>query len=122
MGLRKRDKKAKDLPPPPGLPPMPAPPAPGMPLPPAPGMPLPPAPGMPPQLLNRLRCLLHQHNLPLLQYLQHRLRLSLRKNVQPSLETPVEMPQGHAIEALPPSPAPEIVEEPGGQGFICGII
>ena len=47
MGLRKRDKKAKDLPPPPGLPPMPAPPAPGMPLPPAPGMPLPPAPGMP---------------------------------------------------------------------------
>ena len=48
------------------------------------------------------------------QYLQHRNRLSLRKNkpVQPIPETPVEMPQGHAIEALPPSPAPEIVEEP----------
>ena len=47
MGLRKRDKKANDLPPMPGLPPMPAPPAPGMPMPPAPGLPLPPNPAAP---------------------------------------------------------------------------
>ena len=47
MGLRKRDKKANNLPPMPGLPPMPAPPAPGMPMPPAPGLPLPPNPAAP---------------------------------------------------------------------------
>jgi len=47
MGLRKRDKQSKDLPPPPGLPAMPAPPAPGMPMPPAPNMSVPPSPGLP---------------------------------------------------------------------------
>ena len=46
MGLGKKKKDGKDLPPPPGLPPLPMPPAPGMPLPPAPlpAAPLPPAP------------------------------------------------------------------------------
>ncbi|MAX45756.1 MAG: hypothetical protein CMB24_03055 [Euryarchaeota archaeon] len=47
MGLGKKKKDGDNLPPPPGLPPMPMPPAPGMPMPPAPGMPMPPPPGMP---------------------------------------------------------------------------
>ena len=44
-----------------------------------------------------------------------------QEQAQPSLETPVEMPQGHAIEALPPSPAPEIVEEPEVKDSYAGL-
>ena len=49
MGLGKKKKDGKDLPPPPGLPPLPMPPAPGMPLPPAPlpAAPLPPVAPLP---------------------------------------------------------------------------
>ena len=92
MGLRKRDKKANNLPPMPGLPPMPAPPAPGLPMPPAPGLPLPPnptpqAPPAPAQI--------------------------------PPAPTPAAPePQPQAIEALPPSPAPEpVVEEPVKESY-----
>lgn len=48
MGLGKKKKDSGNLPPPPGLMPLPMPPAPGMPMPPppAPGMPLPPPPGL----------------------------------------------------------------------------
>lgn len=50
MGLGKKKKDGGNLPPPPGLMPLPMPPAPGMPMPPppAPGMPLPPPPGLAP--------------------------------------------------------------------------
>ena len=87
MGLGKKRKIGSKLPTPPGLPPMPAPPAPGMPLPPAPGMPLPPAPAIP---------------LP----------------AAPLRPAPVPAPQAAApplpvnplpaIEALPPSPSPQV--------------
>ena len=103
MGLGKKKKDGNDLPPPPGLPPLPMPPAPGMPMPPAPGMPLPPpAPPAP----------------------------AVAEPTSPSGPPPVPTPQNApapvappapepeapapAIEALPPSPTPEpvvVVEE-----------
>ena len=88
MGLGRKKKDGKDLPPPLGLPPLPMPPAPGMPLPPAPmpgtplpaaplpAAPLPPAPNMP---------------LP-------------ATPAVPEQQAPTAKP---AIEALPPSAAPE---------------
>jgi len=112
MGLRKRDKKAKDLPPPPGLPPMPAPPAPGMPLPPAPGMPLPPAPGMPlPPAQSPTQPTPPQvpapsipTPAPLPTPVPASPGLPIPNETKPVVESP---PQPQAIEALPPSPAPE---------------
>lgn len=102
MGLRKRDKKANDLPPMPGLPPMPAPPAPGMPMPPPPGLPLPPNPGSPsPPAPTQIPT-----------------PATPTTPVAPATPLPaappvVPEPQPQAIEALPPSPAPEpVVEEP----------
>lgn len=117
MGLRKRDKNAKDLPPPTGLPPMPAPPVPGLPLPPAPGMPLPPAPGMPlppipaPQLTTAptepIAEPATQPAAPLPEPMP-----PIQSN-QATTETPAQ-----AIEALPPSPAPEVVpEEPKNDSY-----
>ena len=90
MGLRKRDKKANNLPPMPGLPPMPAPPAPGMPLPPAPTqIPTPAAPVAP-----------------------------LPTVPQPATPPAAPEPQAQAIEALPPSPAPEpVFEEPAKESY-----
>ena len=104
MGLRKRDKKANDLPPMPGLPPMPAPPAPGMPMPPAPGLPLPPNPAapMPPAPTQ-----IPTPPAP-----------AAPVAPPPAVPQPAPLPaapepQGQAIEALPPSPAPEpVVEQP----------
>ena len=106
MGLRKRDKKGKNAPPQPGLPPMPVPPAPGMPLPPAPGMPLPPAPGLPPMpaptspglpLPTAPTAPPPQPNPP-------QASSPPAPSVAPS-NVPDVQPQ--AIEALPPSPEPE---------------
>ena len=114
MGLGKKKKDGNHLPPPPGLPPMPMPPAPGMPMPPAPGMPMPPAPGMP---------------MPPAPGAPLPPPASVASD-SPSGPPPVPTPQtatppvappapeppapAPAIEALPPSPAPEpvvVVEE-----------
>ncbi len=114
MGLGKKKKDGNNLPPPPGLPPMPMPPAPGMPMPPAPGMPMPPAPGMPMPPVPGAP-------LP---------PPTSATSDSPSGPPPVPTPQtatppvappapeppapAPAIEALPPSPAPEpvvVVEE-----------
>ena len=105
MGLRKRDKKANDLPPMPGLPPMPAPPAPGMPMPPAPGLPLPPnsAAPMPPaptQIPTPPAPTAPVAPMPAVP------------------QPPAPEPQAQAIEALPPSPAPEpVAEEPAKDSY-----
>ena len=110
MGLRKRDKKAKDLPPPTGLPPMPAPPVPGLPLPPAPGMPLPPAPGMPLPPLPA-----PQIPPPLAEPIAEPATAPAApssETMSPTQTTPaIAEPPAQAIEALPPSPAPEVVPE-----------
>ena len=88
MGLGKKNKDGKELPPPLGLPPLPPPPATGMPLPPPPGgLPLPPAPNMaapaPPVIPE-----------------------AAENPASEQQQAPVAKP---AIEALPPSPAPEPV-------------
>ena len=102
MGLRKRDKKANNLPPMQGLPPMPAPPAPGMPLPPAPGLPLPPNPA-PPLPPSPAQIPIPPTPVP---------TTAPAAPIMPLPATAPE-PQPQAIEALPPSPAPEpAVEEP----------
>lgn len=104
MGLRKRDKKANNLPPMPGLPPMPAPPGPGLPLPPAPGMPLPPTPAapMPPAPTPVPTPAVPPAPVAPL----------------PVPAVPEPQPQAQAIEALPPSPAPEpVVEEPAKESY-----
>ena len=104
MGLRKRDKKANDLPPTPGLPPMPAPPAPGMPMPPAPGLPLPPAPAAP---MSPTPAQIPPTPTPPLPAAPE------PTPVPAAAQPPIPEPQPQAIEALPPSPAPEpVVEEP----------
>ena len=105
MGLRKRDKKANDLPPMPGLPPMPAPPAPGMPMPPAPGLPLPPNPAAP---LPPVPTQIPTPPAPTVPV------APLPTAPQPAAPEP----QAQAIEALPPSPAPEpVVEEPEKESY-----
>jgi len=103
MGLGKKKKDSKNLPPPPGLPPLPMPPAPGMPMPPMPAppglapMPLPPAPIATPA-------------------------------TPPPVPTPIEAlpplaaPPTHAIEALPPSlPQAPIVEEADDETSYSGL-
>ena len=112
MGLRKRDKKANDLPPMPGLPPMPAPPAPGMPMPPAPGLPLPPNPAasMPPAPA--------QIPTPTAPVAPAAPVAPLPAVTQPQSPPAAPEPQAQAIEALPPSPAPEpVVEEPAKDSY-----
>ncbi len=91
MGLGKKKKDGKDLPPPLGLPPLPMPPAPGMPLPPPPGgLPLPPAPNMAAPATPVVPDAVDDAALE-------------------QQQSPVAKP---AIEALPPSPAPDpVVEE-----------
>ena len=111
MGLRKRDKKANDLPPMPGLPPMPAPPAPGMPMPPAPGLPLPPNPAapMPPAPTQ-----IPTPPAPTAPAAPAAPVAPLPTAPQPAAPEP----QAQAIEALPPSPAPEpVVEEPAKESY-----
>ncbi|MGB1474926.1 MAG: hypothetical protein ACPG73_01860 [Candidatus Poseidoniaceae archaeon] len=110
MGLRKRDKKANDLPPMPGLPPMPAPPAPGMPMPPAPGLPLPPNPAAPMPPAPAQIPTPSTPSAPPVAPLP-------AAPLPPAPQTSPE-PQLQAIEALPPSPAPEpVVEEPEKESY-----
>ena len=114
MGLGKKKKDGNDLPPPPGLPPMPMPPAPGMPMPPAPGMPMPPAPGMPMPPPPAPAAPPAQPMPPAPPV------AATPPQTSPSGPPPVPTPQNSpppttpppapAIEALPPSPAPEPVE------------
>jgi hypothetical protein len=107
MGLGKKKKGSKNLPPPPGLPSLPMPPAPGMPMPPmpAPGMPMPPmpAPGMP---------------MPPMPAPGMPMPLPPAPNASPATPPPISTPTSApapsvapAIEALPPSLAPVPVVE-----------
>lgn len=112
MGLRKRDKKANDLPPMPGLPPLPAPPAPGMPMPPAPGLPLPPNPAVP---MPPAPAQIPTPSTPTAPVAPV---APLPAVPQPQAPPAVPEPQAQAIEALPPSPAPEpVVEEPAKESY-----
>ena len=128
MGLRKRDKKAKDLPPPTGLPPLPAPPVPGLPLPPGPGMPLPPNPGLPlppapgmplppnpaPQANPAPAGPIAEPAPPP--------AAPLSETIPPIQNTPATAEQpAQAIEALPPSPAPEVVTEEPKKDSYAGL-
>ena len=109
MGLGKKKKDGNNLPPPPGLPPMPMPPAPGMPMPPPPGMPMPPAPGapLPPPASVVPDSPTGPPPVPTPQ--------TAAPPVAPPVAPPAPAPApAPAIEALPPSPAPEpvvVVEE-----------
>ena len=115
MGLGKKKKDGKNLPPPPGLPPMPMPPAPGMPMPPAPGMPMPPAPGMP--LPNPAPAAPAAPAPPAPTSPAGPPPVPTPQNAAPPVAPPAATPEAPApvaIEALPPSPAPEpvvVVEE-----------
>ena len=94
MGLGKKKKDGKDLPAPPGLPPLPMPPVPGMPLPPAPLPPAPlPAAPLPPVAPLPVAPLPPAPNMP----------LPVAPTV-PEQQAPTAKP---VIEALPPSAAPE---------------
>ncbi|MFL2981907.1 MAG: hypothetical protein ACJZ4V_03200 [Candidatus Poseidoniaceae archaeon] len=99
MGLGKKKKGGKDLPAPPGLPPLPMPPAPGMPLPPAPlpAAPLPPAP-LPAAPLTPVAPLPAAPLPP-----APNMPLPATPTV-PEQQAPTAKP---AIEALPPSAAPQ---------------
>ena len=115
MGLGKKKKDGNNLPPPPGLPPMPMPPAPGMPMPPAPGMPMPPAPGMP--LPNPAPPAPAAPAAPAATSPAGPPPVPTPQNAAPPVAPPAPAPEAPApvaIEALPPSPAPEpvvVVEE-----------
>ena len=117
MGLGKKKKDGKNLPPPPGLPPMPMPPAPGMPMPPAPGMPMPPAPGMPlpspaPPAPAPPAPTSPAGPPP----------VPTPQNAAPPVAPPApEAPAPVAIEALPPSPAPEPVVEVEEEDTYAGL-
>ena len=119
MGLGKKKKEGNNLPPPPGLPPMPMPPAPGMPMPPAPGMPMPPAPGMPlPDPAPPAPAATSPAGPP---------PVPTPQNAVPPVAPPVpvapvpEAPAPVAIEALPPSPAPEPVVEVEEEDSYAGL-
>ena len=114
MGLGKKKKDGNNLPPPPGLPPMPMPPAPGMPMPPAPGMPMPPAPGMPlPNPAPPAPAATSPAGPP---------PVPTPQNAAPPVAPPApEAPAPVAIEALPPSPAPEPVVEVEEEDSYAGL-
>lgn len=115
MGLRKRDKKANDLPPMPGLPPMPAPPAPGMPMPPAPGLPMPPTPASP---LPPAPTQVPTPPTPTTPLSPPAPAPPLPAAPLPATTPVAPPPQPQAIEALPPSPAPEpVAEEPTQESY-----
>jgi hypothetical protein len=106
MGLGKKKKNGNNLPPPPGLPPLPMPPAPGMPMPPMPPMPAPP--GLAPMPLPPAP--------------------TASPATPPPIPTPTEAlpplaaPPAHAIEALPPSLAQApIVEEKDDEASYSGL-
>lgn len=121
VGLGKKKKQGDKLPPPPGLPPMP--PAPGMPLPPAPGMPLPPTPGMtmppPPNMSAQAP--------PAPNMAAPAPPAAASPTAPPPTQTPatatppVAPPPKPAIEALPPSPAPEPVVEVEKEDSYSGL-
>lgn len=118
MGLRKRDKKANDLPPMPGLPPMPAPPAPGMPMPPAPGLPLPPNPAAPMPPAPTQIPTPPAPTAPAAPAAPAAPVAPPPTVPQPAAPPAAPEPQPQAIEALPPSPAPEpVVEEPAKESY-----
>ena len=118
MGLRKRDKKANDLPPMPGLPPMPAPPAPGMPMPPAPGLPLPPNPAAPMPPAPTQIPTPPAPTAPAAPAAPAAPVAAPPTVPQPAAPPAAPEPQAQAIEALPPSPAPEpVVEEPAKESY-----
>lgn len=117
MGLGKKKKDGNNLPPPPGLPPMPMPPAPGMPMPPAPGMPMPPAPGMslpnPAPPAPAAPAATSPAGPP---------PVPTPQNAAPPVAPPApEAPAPVAIEALPPSPAPEPVVEVEEEDSYAGL-
>lgn len=117
MGLGKKKKDGNNLPPPPGLPPMPIPPAPGMPMPPAPGMPMPPAPGMP--LPNPAP---PAPAAPAATSPAGPPPVPTPQNAAPPVAPPApEAPAPVAIEALPPSPAPEPVVEVEEEDSYAGL-
>ena len=120
MGLGKKKKDGKNLPPPPGLPPMPMPPAPGMPMPPAPGMPMPPAPGMP--LPNPAPPVPAAPAPPAPTSPAGPPPVPTPQNAAPPVAPPApEAPAPVAIEALPPSPAPEPVVEVEEEDSYAGL-
>ncbi len=112
MGLGKKKKDGNNLPPPPGLPPMPMPPAPGMPLPPAPGMPL-PSPAPPAPAAPAPPAATSPAGPP---------PVPTPQNAAPPVAPPApEPPAPVAIEALPPSPAPEPVVEVEEEDSYAGL-
>ena len=113
MGLGRKKKDGKDLPPPPGLPPLPMPPPPGMPLPPAPPMPAPPppAPEIPPSA-PPMAPAAPELNSP---------AGPPPASTPASAAAPVTPPPKPAIEALPPSPAPEPVVEVEEEDSYSGL-
>ena len=120
MGLGKKKKEGNNLPPPPGLPPMPMPPAPGMPMPPAPGMPLPPAPGMP--LPSPAPPAPDAPAPPAATSPAGPPPVPTPQNAAPPVAPPApEPPAPVAIEALPPSPAPEPVVEVEEEDSYAGL-
>ena len=120
MGLGKKKKDGNNLPPPPGLPPMPMPPAPGMPMPPAPGMPLPPAPGMP--LPSPAPPAPDAPAPPAATSPAGPPPVPTPQNAAPPVAPPApEPPAPVAIEALPPSPAPEPVVEVEEEDSYAGL-
>lgn len=120
MGLGKKKKDGKNLPPPPGLPPMPMPPAPGMPMPPAPGMPMPPAPGMP--LPSPAPPTPAAPAPPTPTSPAGPPPVPTPQNAAPPVAPPApEAPAPVAIEALPPSPAPEPVVEVEEEDSYAGL-
>lgn len=101
---------------------MPMPPAPGMPMPPAPGMPLPPAPGMP--LPNPVPPTPAAPAPPAATSPAGPPPVSTPQSATPPVAPPAPTPEAPApvaIEALPPSPAPEPVEVVEEQDSYAGL-